>query len=292
MSASNTRPAFPQKPPPLHEQLYQQALQLVDKGNAKAHNKTNPRADLDFFEEQFVPAQTPIVKQKYPYCDANVYRTVKTRMGLKIHESFTGRPMAFQAFRIYQIDEDPQGRTSQKDLGIFTSKRDGILKWHTLFSHHYYERPRYLHKKFILEWTSAAPETPENPLEITKARQTVTLRVNPWSQQRWIVLADPKNKNLETKKTAFDDLKRLKNEIAINYINKTNIGYDYKIDSYMNLVIVKKLRLSFTPLVKIRSDITSGVDEFIRTFPARRIHGGNSHLQQKHHLSPGDIGNA
>ena len=269
VSASNNRPAFPRKPPSLHEQLYQQALQLVDKGKAKAHNKTDSRADsdfLDFFEDQFVTAQTPIITQEYPYCDTHVYRTTKLRMGLKIHESFTGRPMAFQTFRIYQIDKSPQGQTSQKDLGIFKSTKDGVLKWHTLFSHHHYERPRYLHKKFILEWTSAAPETPENPLEITKARQTVTLRINPWSQQRWVVLGDPKSKNMETGKTAFDDLKRLKNEIAINDIRKINIGYDYKINSYMNLIIVKKLRLSFSPIVKIRGGITLGINEFTRSF--------------------------
>ena len=266
VSAHDTRPAFSQKPLPLHEQLYQQALQLIDKdkGNSKTHNKTNPQSYLDFFEDEFITAQTPIVKQKYPYCDTNIYRTVNLRPALRIRESFTGRPMAQQVFRIYQIDEDSQGGTSQKSLGVFKSDRDGRLKWHFLLSHHYYERPKYLHKKFILEWNSTAPETPENPGEITKASQTVILGINPWSQQRWVIVADMANKNLETEKTALDDLKRLKNEIAINNIRKFNIGYDYKIDSYMNLIIVKKLLLTFSPFVKILSDITSGIEEPLR----------------------------
>ena len=237
---------------------------------AKEAKEAVKRKRSDFFYIQPSNATRVGTLQEYPYCDINTHRTIQYNVQAVIRDKFFHRKMANQKFIVRQV---PIGNEA-----VYTEEQsrqtdtEGNLVWTGQVTHEFYIKQRYLPQRFILELQEEKKEPTEvngeaetqNPPSRMKISQVTELKFNPWNI--WVRYQDPRARDIKTNRYPMDGKKRLPNEIALHKVQYKTFGYDYTIDPYMNLVIIRNFQVSFQPLSKIRSDIVSGNDVYPRDF--------------------------
>ena len=244
----------------VEKRLYEMAHQEMQKSK-----HTDKKQKINFFKVQTRSARIVQTLQQYPYCETATHRHISYTVEGSLYEKFSGEPIADKLFTVYQITTPSNNRNeidchkekNCRKMGVFRSDINGNLVWKGQLSHEYYLRQKYFPQRFSLEL--------KDKEEKTNFRQTTEIRFNPWNM--WIPFPDPRSRDIETSQYPGDNsTEKLPSEVIVSNVTYNTVGYSYEIDDNMNIIIVKIFRITFLPLVKVRSDIVLGNDSVPRPF--------------------------